>query len=63
LISKIDDNGNIYGSILLFNHKMSLYGIRKVTGDINIIKQYYPTGEADYLLDSFLFYDIDWDNN
>jgi hypothetical protein len=32
---------------MLFNHKQSRYGIKKVTGDINIIKEEYPTGEAD----------------
>ncbi len=56
LISKIDDNGNINGSILLFNHKQSNDSIQRVTGDINIIKQYYPSGEADRLLNSFLYF-------
>ena len=56
LISKIDDNGNINGSILLFNHKQSNDSIQRVTGDINIIKEHYPSGEADKLLNSFLYF-------
>jgi hypothetical protein len=55
LISKIDNNGNINGSILLFNHKQSRYGIRKVTRDISKIREYHPNGEADAMLDSFVF--------
>ena len=48
LISKIDNNGNINGSILLFNHKQLIYGIRKVPGDIH-------NGKEDALLDSYVF--------
>ena len=56
LISKIDDNGNINGSILLFNHKQSNDSIQRVTEDINIIKEHYPSGEGDKLLNSFLYF-------
>jgi hypothetical protein len=48
LISKIDNNGNMNGSILLFNHKQSIYGIRKVIGDNHNEKE-------DSLLNSFIF--------
>lgn len=40
LISKIDDNGNINGSILLFSHKYSENGIWKLTNDTKLIKEY-----------------------
>ena len=55
MISKIDDSGNINGSILLFNHKRSQEGIWKVTNDIDIIKESHPDGQADALLNSFMF--------
>ena len=56
LISKIDNNGNINGSILLFNHKQSRYGTRKVAGNIS-------NGEQDALLDSFVFVTDDNDDS
>jgi hypothetical protein len=42
LIPKIDDDGNIDGSILLFNHMQSNEGIWTITGDIDKIKECCP---------------------
>ena len=53
MISKIDNNGNINGRFLIFNHKQSRYGIRKEIGDIHFEKE-------DALLDSFVFITKDY---
>jgi hypothetical protein len=55
LISKIDDDGNINGSMLLFNHKQSNYGIWQITNDAEIIKLYHPEEDANLFLNSYIF--------
>ncbi len=55
LISSIDDNDNINGSMLIFNHKYSLKGIWQITDDIQIIEKHHSQEDAKALLSSYFF--------
>ena len=50
LVSSIDDDGNINGSMIMFNHKYSDYGIWQITNDIEIIKEHHPQEDAQELI-------------
>ncbi len=50
LVSSIDDDGNINGTMLLYNHKYSGYGLWQITEDIEIIKKNYPQENAQELI-------------
>ncbi len=55
LLPSIDDDGNINGSMLLFNHKWSRHGIWQITDNIQIIENNEPKEDAQALLNSYLF--------
>jgi hypothetical protein len=51
LIPLIDDHGNINGSALVFNNKLSQHGIWKIIGDINKIMEFHTEEIATILAD------------
>lgn len=55
LISLMDDNGNINGSALIFNNKLSQYGVWKITEDIESIKRHHSEQIAKTLVGKFIF--------
>ena len=55
LISLIDDHGNINGSALVFNNKLSQHGIWKIIEDIKTIKEFHTEEIANILANQYIF--------